>query len=982
MRRKTNKKQSKQSGPKNGDEDQTQQKLSKLQIVEGEGLPKLAALNGNELYDFYVKDIDIKLVENISPISKALTLSDASIKKKMKEDEILLQSDILRERLRRGNTIIVDKDAGTSYIARRGLPKFFDLRPFHLDVLAGRKSVTEFNQRSEDLALEYRTIIPRTAIAIKEEKIINIYLSEKANGENAQISSIEVNGIHYWVASSKNVGMIFNCESDIEKYQDERFKYAKLISKCWLSQIEQLDDVSTTSLKNYLKEHTFVGEYCGNQMLQHLVRYSKEEIRFYAVVPKYSTLMCLPISMARKIILGFSLHFVKMQEYLGLKTFVAIGNTLDKLDKKVNSMTVEEMGEGSVVYLESEDPNSGDKVITGICKLKTLEYRFWRKLREKLKSLINRKMNTEKLLSKFKAECLELKNQGDYGTVHPIEHYCDIASEACRLIPICGIDGDKIQSLYVDFLELVIRCHSENRDPSYEEIDYFEKIKLDPTKQDTIGIQFCKQEPLKGINILFMIPPGFVPFKELEEICSAHNIKLRVGWKQKSIEEDRLRVCLPSGCSITSKRRKKYTFIITLDTSDSTLMEAIADSVVFRCLTSIQIENAHEKKFLNECFNGDLTQKTIKQKIMYEVAKMGRLRKEQGHIIIEDCWKRIVHSDEPDEIKFNFLALEEKIVGLLEGFKLMKEQESLDIGNQQKMEIKETEEVKATHRSSNSITFIVFYATTAVGKSHWVNCLQQKIVNESLPISFHVVSSDECSKLLVEEYMSVPANQGKTEKEAFDAIKNKSRTLFMSRIAQYVESCIEGHHVVVLDKVLNSPLDLKKIQAESAMEDWVIQMLAIYPENNGNCFQFPGGSVPFSSSLLWNLFNRSLHRGEHLTLNGDDSHILFICMSFVLLYKNMRSIAGAKKRDADFTALIPIKFHHEIPKSAAPQDLIEAIQEALANVKPFNSGQEFCEGLAAILRDESRKDEMDEIMSYPTKEELNEGMDTVLSYII
>ena len=71
----------------------------------------------------------------------------------------------------------------------------------------------------------------------------------------------------YWVACSKNVGMIFQTWADIEKYTDGRFEYSKMIGKCWLKMIEDINPDLLESLKDYLSQHTFVGEYCGNKQL-------------------------------------------------------------------------------------------------------------------------------------------------------------------------------------------------------------------------------------------------------------------------------------------------------------------------------------------------------------------------------------------------------------------------------------------------------------------------------------------------------------------------------------------------------------------------------------------------------------------------------------------------------------------------------------------------------------------------------------------
>jgi len=66
--------------------------------------------------------------------------------------------------------------------------------------------------------------------------------------------------------------------------------------------IAEVEPSIVEELKIFMSEHTFVGEYCGNKKLQHMVKYDKEEVIFYAVVKKLSTQACLPYEYGKKII--------------------------------------------------------------------------------------------------------------------------------------------------------------------------------------------------------------------------------------------------------------------------------------------------------------------------------------------------------------------------------------------------------------------------------------------------------------------------------------------------------------------------------------------------------------------------------------------------------------------------------------------------------------------------------------------------------
>jgi hypothetical protein len=66
----------------------------------------------------------------------------------------------------------------------------------------------------------------------------------------------------------------------------------------------------------------------------------------------------------------------------------------------MNELTMKEGGEGGVLYVSGVDTNGEHNRL--VCKVKTIEYRIYRKLREKLKVYIQ-KLNKgyENLLKKF-----------------------------------------------------------------------------------------------------------------------------------------------------------------------------------------------------------------------------------------------------------------------------------------------------------------------------------------------------------------------------------------------------------------------------------------------------------------------------------------------------------------------------------------------------------------------------------------------------
>jgi hypothetical protein len=373
-----------------------------------------------------------------------------------------------------------------------GLPKFYDLRHNHIKILKGDLTTDSWKDNSKDQQMnyyEYRTIVPRVYQAIDAGHEVTVYLSEKANGENAQISYISKEQLDngqegFWIACSKNVGLAFRNLADIRAYVKDRFAYAKNIAKTWLNQVSGLKEAQVAALKKFLADHTFVGEYCGNKKLQHMVKYDKEEIIFYAVVEKLNTNPCLPFEEGKRIIEEMGLPCVSMESFPGITKKEDLGAIIGKLDQRVAKAPVEDLGEGSVVYFETKNSETGKMSVLNLCKLKTLDYRFWRKLREKLKNYLNNRYTMEKLLQKYEKEMKELASQGNYETSYPISYYLKVGQLACEVINNCYVTGEHLRTVYLDFLTLVRTCEKEGRKPTQEEKLYFKNIDLAMDKSE------------------------------------------------------------------------------------------------------------------------------------------------------------------------------------------------------------------------------------------------------------------------------------------------------------------------------------------------------------------------------------------------------------------------------------------------------------------------------------------------------------------
>jgi hypothetical protein len=97
-----------------------------------------------------------------------------------------------------------------------------------------------------------------------------------------------------------------------------------------------------------------------------------------------------------------------------------------------------------------------------LCKTKTLEYRILRKLREKLKTLLNQdSKDSDKIYAKFVSEVNSLcKNNLPF---KPLDHFYTIAKTAFDFVKTRNkLEIEIIAARYISFLDLVKKSIDTN----------------------------------------------------------------------------------------------------------------------------------------------------------------------------------------------------------------------------------------------------------------------------------------------------------------------------------------------------------------------------------------------------------------------------------------------------------------------------------------------------------------------------------------
>ena len=355
----------------------------------------------NEILEFSNNNKeDVKVVKNTCKIDDSIYMYDVSMESKgVDEDKNYIRNFIFLKNIPRGLTLLEFYDyVNDEYVfskievARKGMHKFFDIK---------LEFIEEFNNHlnrcdhitDDDNKRMRKNFLGPILRALNQNLKIDLYKMTKANGEMAQISWN--NTKKAWVIASKNVCLLAQSNKDLELYNPSktgsiRYSFAYLIGQTWFEIIGKFDQKVLNEMKNYLMDKTFIGEYVGNPEAQHLVKYNRITILFYAIVDNYSTSNNIDVELSKKVFNKFGLETVSCEKLGCFNNYSKLCYEIETLFKYVAEASIIDEEEGSVLYFVQRDEKNpkNDKVIV-LCKLKTLEYRVYRKLREKLKTHVS-----------------------------------------------------------------------------------------------------------------------------------------------------------------------------------------------------------------------------------------------------------------------------------------------------------------------------------------------------------------------------------------------------------------------------------------------------------------------------------------------------------------------------------------------------------------------------------------------------------------
>ena len=269
--------------------------------------------------------------------------------------------------------------------------KFFDLRIQYIS--ATERNGLPVKSENELLHQEKNYILAGPLRSIVQGYEVEVFKTLKANGENVQISFCKA--IDCWLICSKNVALLARQADHIDIYkklpEKDRYTYAVEIAQVWFEKLATLDGQSLSQIKREMEGITLVGEYIGSQNHQHLVKYSRITLIFYAIVDNQSDESCWPCQRSWGFFHKYGLDIVHIQSLGRFSNYGQLCDQLETTFKEVAKSSIAQDEEGNVLYFvqKGKTPTEQDKVLS-LAKLKTLEYRLFRKMREKLRNFFSK----------------------------------------------------------------------------------------------------------------------------------------------------------------------------------------------------------------------------------------------------------------------------------------------------------------------------------------------------------------------------------------------------------------------------------------------------------------------------------------------------------------------------------------------------------------------------------------------------------------
>lgn len=542
------------------------------------------------------------------PFDNRYNIGDISFMKDCREDNVYSIYRNIHQKIRKGCTIIKSFDTNFKItdltIGRRGLKKFYALSECQLYYSEGKISYKQLvNKYGKDEANIDSVTLDKIYRAFKEiypeddrnYNKITVFESKKLEGVASFISyqefqeEKEQESKDQWIISSKNVTICCRAKEDIDQYDDKRYFLAKLIAKFWFDFLDTKSPAILKEIKDFQKQHTLVGDYCGDKNLQTIVDYPYKDIIFYAIVNKYSLYTCIPMDISIKKFDEYGLTSVQYKTYKNLKTNFDVTQQIRKIYDTIKKSSVKDQDEGAVLSFMSSDKNGDNKKMISMCIVKNQEYVFYKKIKERALLFVEHQWELQKTIKKFSKEFQAMVNVKMLpNSLNYYEKFIEMLLNAVDLLTnkIVANNNKKVvwkivdQKFYqlirlavvainldyerVEVKELENMCETNS---NFKEIDIevgfleteqqkFEKIDGESKNQGSKQAENDITNPQKDYKeIVIVAPIGLQSDKNLYDLSAKHNLELSF---KKRKQKSKLKTNYLTILYDVPKQKKKY----------------------------------------------------------------------------------------------------------------------------------------------------------------------------------------------------------------------------------------------------------------------------------------------------------------------------------------------------------------------------------------------------------------------------------------
>ena len=967
---------------------------------------------------------NIKLISKENPINTSTMLLDISMNPKgIDEEKAYMAHPEYTTIIRRGNTILEEYiPQGNSfkykkaYMLRKGMKKFIDL-PFDffgIDPKTNKYYLKTSNLENKEKANSLKYIFYPCIDANNRGYLIEIIKLMKANGENAQISYSPL--LNSWVIASKNVCLCARKRSDLDTYYPKRrydketrsevatrYSFANIIGHCWFDIIENFSEGHINAIKNYIKDKTLIGEYVGNQYHQHLIRYMKHTILFFGIVDNENPIdNSLPIIKAFAKLKEFKLDVVPY-EYIGTyEKMEDVYEAMKKLYIRIAESSIIDEEEGSVIYLNRTRARSiksdmkyriDDKVLS-LCKLKTWEYRIYRKLREKLKNHLNDQNyyeDSRRKISQFFEETRSML-QG-FNLPMPIEFYYKVAETAfdfANYYKDRGVLPD-LHSTYIDFIETIHSIVDESVNLKSRVIQLDNIMTYDYLIKNTLKAK-------KIVEIIIYAPPCYLSEDFLKEIAQTFSTDIHNAFISEdnyiNINNDVLIYHINMHNFRNISKLGKNKFIISfglneeeIEKSKGILKEKMKNALFKSYNTNKSLLPFIESDNLDKLYQY-YTNESIKfiskakanfpnQVKVYKEYIRSRSELYIGEIegIVDSIKKDIKDINEEQIVKDSFYSDNKTLISIDTQSTEKRKKESKykndkyiniyeeHINPYESLKQEFLENQKKKYTSSNSVSneieqsysnvkqIIVLIPMTIPGngKTYFIN--QLKPILEKYNIVYRDISSDLIRRRVMDGMMA--RNRRITEQEAFaksgktanfkfeDELQETFKSLYYDTKVKKAMIYIDKNHPT--NAINRSTEPIRKFLKDNFDSSFKLDLkfVALIPDCVNN-FEFAKNnsinSIPFSLSYFIQCYLRVKHRNDHPTLNGNSKNLISIfgmfIQNFINLKLNENSIILYQKLDK----AIKLPFTDEVEEDQLPPDLVKCAREFFVTLVSNDKG--------------------------------------------